>query len=273
MADYSAVSDVENRRCEFTRMLAEVRIVVPAEITAVTTGPLRVNAQPLTMLKKTLGKEVSYIALPVIENVPVMLPYAQGTGLMLTLPLQVGDVGLLLVSDTALDVVLSTPGVAAPPIYGNPAYCTPRAHDLTDAIFIPGMVTDYFDIPSYQLGSIELRDKSRTTYISLNSSGITMTDGQAVMKISGGKVETTAPSGISNSTDADISNTASGLMKIQSQNFNTGQNGASGESTITGSLKSSEGTFTDKDGKVLGSHTHNYTDDGSSMVTAGPNAG
>lgn len=273
MADYMFASEAENELLKFRRMTAEVRIVLFAAVTAVSTEPLRVSCQPLTMLKKTFGKEVSYVALPELTDVPVMLPYAQSRGLMLTLPISVGDVGMLLVPDSAIDNVMNNPGVAAPPVYGSPSFCTPRSRELEDAVFVPGLVTTYFDIPSYNLEHIELRDKNRKNYISLGPDGITMTDGEAVMKISGGKITSDAPAGIENTTNGDISNTASGLMKIQSTNFNTGSKGAAGESTITGSLRSTEGTFTDKDGKVLGSHTHNYTDDGASMVTDKPNAG
>lgn len=273
MADYMFASEAENELLKFRRLIAEVRIVLFAAVIRVSTPPLRVSCQPLTMLKRTLGKDVSYIALPELVDVPVMLPYAQSTGLMLTLPIAEGDVGMLLVPDSAIDNVMSTPEVAAPPIYGNPAFCTPRSRELEDAVFIPGLVTSYFDIEQYNLTHIELRDKGRKNYISLGPDGITLTDGTAVMKISGGKITSNAPAGIDNTTSGHISNVAAGLMKIQSTNFNTGADGALGESTITGSLRSTQGTFTDKDGKILGSHTHNYTDDGTSKVTDKPNAG
>lgn len=273
MADYQAVSEVESRSLEFRRQMAEVRICMFGAVTKVSTSPLRVSVQPLTMMKKTLGKDVSYEALPELQDVPVKLPYAQTLGLMLTLPIAVGDVGVLFVPDSPIDNVLTKQGVSAPPVYGKPEFCTPRSHDLTDAFFVPGLVADYFDIPSYNLDHIELRDKSRKNYISLGEDGITLTDGTAVVKISGGKVTTDAPSGIDNTSQAPITNTTPATMQIDSANFQTGKNGASGESVITGSLRSSDGTFIDKDNKVLGTHTHNYTDDGQAAVTAQPNAG
>lgn len=92
--------------------------------------------------------------------------------------------------------------MSTPPFYGDPTLIQPRGHSLTDAIFIPGLSSDAVEIADYSTEAIELRDRERKSYISLGPDGITMTDGTAVMKMSGGKLETTAPSGIAMQTDA-----------------------------------------------------------------------
>ena len=110
---------------------------------------------------------------------------------------------------------------------------------------------------------------------------ITASDSQATWDITAGKFTLTAPNGIDMSTDAGVNVSAQGginmttpeLIKMASANFNTGQNGASGESKITGSLRSTQGTFTDSNGTSLTTHTHPYTDDGAGMNTSAPNAG
>ena len=100
------------------------------------------------------------------------------------------------------------------------------------------------EIADYSTEAIELRDRERKSYISLGPDGITMTDGTAVMKMSGGKLETTAPSGIAMQTDAQCT--------VRSQNMDLSGEG----NTFSGNCRSTNGTFTDKDGVVLGTHTH-----------------
>ena len=97
----------------------------------------------------------------------------------------------------------------------------------------------------------------RKSYISLGPDGITMTDGTAVMKMSGGKLETTAPSGIAMQTDAQCT--------VRSQNMDLSGEG----NTFSGNCRSTNGTFTDKDGVVLGTHTHEGVQTGDG-TTGGP---
>jgi hypothetical protein len=68
-------------------------------------------------------------ALPVICNVPVVFPGAGG--FRMTLPVQPGDTVLLVFADCSLDRWLAVGGDVDP---GDP-----RAHNLTDAIAIPGL--------------------------------------------------------------------------------------------------------------------------------------
>ena len=173
-----------------------------------------------------------------------MLPFAQTAGFLLTVPIQPGDTGLLVIPDRGLDNFLQAGDVAAPPFYGDPTLIQPRGHSLTDAIFIPGLSSDAVEIADYSTEAIELRDRERKSYISLGPDGITMTDGTAVMKMSGGKLETTAPSGIAMQTDAQCT--------VRSQNMDLSGEG----NTFSGNCRSTNGTFTDKDGVVLGTHTH-----------------
>ena len=84
-----------------------------------------------------------------------------------------------------------------------------------------------------------------------------MTDGTAVMKMSGGKLETTAPTGIAMQTDAQCT--------VRSQNMDLSGEG----NTFSGDCRSTNGTFTDKDGVVLGAHTHEGVQTGAG-TTGGP---
>ena len=258
MADYSVTSESENLRLQMRRMMDGLHVAMPAKVLAFQPGPpVRVIVQPTTQMKITLGEEVSYRSLPQLSGVPVVLPFAQTAGFLLTVPIQPGDTGLLVIPDRGLDNFLQAGDVAAPPFYGDPTLIQPRGHSLTDAIFIPGLSSDAAEIADYSTEAIELRDKARKSYISLGPDGITMTDGTAVMKMSGGKLETTAPTGISMQTDAQCT--------IRSQNMDLSGAG----NTFSGDCRSTNGTFTDKDGVVLGTHTHEGVQTGAG-TTGGP---
>lgn len=245
MSDYSAASDIEKQRLQTQRMIDDVRVAMPAKIVAFFPGKTpTANVQPLTQLKITLGDEVSFKSLPVVENVPVVIPYAQTAGLMLTLPLQAGDTGLLVVPDRGIDNFLKSSGeVTIPPFSGNPTTAAPRAHSLTDGIFVPGLSCNSMEITDYSTENIELRDKERKSYISLGPEGIKMTDGTCVMTMKDGDFNVTTPK----------------QATIHSSNMDLGED----SNSLKYSLTSREGTFIDKDGVVLNSHLHSGVETGS----------
>ncbi len=245
MSDYSSASDVEKQRLQTQRMIDNVQVAMPAKIVAFFPGKTpKANVQPLTQMKITLGDEVSYKSLPVVENVPVVIPYAQTAGLLLTLPLQAGDKGLLIIPDRGMDNFLKGGReVTIPPFNGNPTTAAPRAHSLTDGIFVPGLSPDADEITDYNTENIELRDKERKNYISLGPNGIEMTDGTCIMTIKDGNFKVETPN----------------LATITSTNMRLGD----GSNTFRDSLTSENGTFTDKDGVVLNSHLHSGVQTGS----------
>ncbi|MFQ8890152.1 MAG: hypothetical protein ACLR7Z_19110 [Bilophila wadsworthia] len=185
-----------------------------------------------------------------------MLLFAQTAGFLLTVPIQPGTPGCSS-SRIAASTTFAGRGRGGAAFYGDPTLIQPRGHSLTDAIFIPGLSSDAAQIADYSTEAIELRDRERKSYISLGPDGITMTDGTAVMKMSGGKLETTAPSGIAMQTDAQCT--------VRSQNMDLSGEG----NTFSGNCRSTNGTFTDKDGVVLGTHTHEGVQTGDG-TTGGP---
>ena len=231
MADYSVTSESENLRLQMRRMMDGLHVAMPAKVLAFQPGPpVRVTVQPTTQMKITMGEEVSYRSLPQLSGVPVVLPFAQTAGFLLTVPIQPGDTGLLVIPDRGLDNFLQAGDVAAPPFYGDPTLIQPRGHSLTDAIFIPGLSSDAAQIADYSTEAIELRDRERKSYISL---------------------------GLAMQTDAQCT--------VRSQNMDLSGEG----NTFSGNCRSTNGTFTDKDGVVLGTHTHEGVQTGDG-TTGGP---
>lgn len=199
MADYSKTSDIEALQLQIQRSFGTLHVALVAKVLEFqSSAPQKCKVQPLQQLKVTLGDDVTTLSLPVIENVPVSLPYAQSLGMMLTLPIQPGDTGLLIIPDRSLENFLTSDGKnpVAPVFYGNAKTCAPRTHGLCDAIYIPGLSTYAQAIPNYNTTHIEIRDKPRKNYFSLGSDGLVFTDGACTVTIRNGQFLVKAPNGI-----------------------------------------------------------------------------
>lgn len=259
MSDYSILSNAEKFAVQFNRMAAQIRCAMPGTIETFDPATQRCSVNPGFKLKVVLDGKASYVNLPIIQNVPVVVPYGQASGLMLTFPVHQGDPCLLIFADRAIDNFLQTGQMAPPPINENENISSPRSHDLSDAICIPGLITDVDVVPNWSQDNIELRDKERKHFISLGPNGIELSDSEASITIVGGKVTTNAPAGITNSsagavttTGATITNAAAGVNNVTGTNISLG----SGENSISGTLKSTDGVFIDKDGIVSNTHIH-----------------
>jgi len=197
MADHSVTTEAQKFELQFERMLSRMRFVLPGVITKFSTDDKRPRCSviPATKLKVTLGEKVEYIAYPEVRDVPICVPCVPGVGL-LTLPIKPGTKCILVFSDRSLEEFLQTgrPGMPDPP--GGDFTITPRQHHLSDAICIPGLITDVDTVPDWHPDNIELRDYKRQHYLSIGADGITMSDGAATWRMTGGRVTLSAPTGI-----------------------------------------------------------------------------
>jgi hypothetical protein len=104
-----------------------IRVCLPAKVVKVR-GPQHVDLKPL-IRQQVYGTPADY---PIIAGALVSMPV--GGSYALTVPLAIGDTGLLLCCDRSLDAYTGSNGVT--PV--DPA--DQRCHNLTDAIFLPGLV-------------------------------------------------------------------------------------------------------------------------------------
>ena len=245
MADYSQTTASEDFGMQFDRLAAQIRCALPGVIQSFNPATQTASVQPAIKMKRNLGEGVSHVDLPVVQNVPVVLPFAQGAGLLLTLPIQSGDECLLVFADRPIDNFTQGGGVQPCAGSANNDSSSPRAHSLSDAICIPGIISNPQAVPEYSNKNIELRDRERKQYISLGPEGIIITDGTAKWNMKNGAVTMNAPAGISYASTAN--------MEVAAKNMDLGDN-----NRISGNLRSDNGTFTDKDGVVLNTHTHSH---------------
>lgn len=107
-----------------------LRVAMPATVAAVK-GDQTVDVQPL--FKARYRNQAAPTDLPILPAVPVVMP--MGAAFQIYLPLSVGDPGWLMFADRSLEKWAASLGTTAVDPRDN------RAHDLSDAVFLPGLVT------------------------------------------------------------------------------------------------------------------------------------
>lgn len=135
----------------------DVRVCMPARVERVRGNQL-VDLQPL--LQPQYVAATGPTTLRPVANCPVSM--AAGADYYVRLPVAVGDLGLLLVSDRALDAWLAGDGAPADPGHS-------RCHNLTDAIFIPGLYPIRHQIP--EAGNDDLVLKNGQAELRLEKAG------------------------------------------------------------------------------------------------------
>ena len=237
MADYSVLSKAQEFEVQFRRFAANLRVCMPGVIESFDAGTQRARVIPGVRMKTVLGQEVRYVDLPVVEEVPIMIPSAGGFAV--TLPIKSGDPCVLMFADRDIENFLISGKPENPGKAQGEETTAPRSHHLTDAICFPGIIADPQVLPDYALDAIEMRDAPGENKIRLTSSGIEiLTSGKLKIDASGVEVK------------------ASGDFKIDANNV-----------TLDSSMKLSGGTFTDKNNVNSTSHTHTYVDSVGSAAT------
>lgn len=227
------------------------RTAMPASVTGVNVIDgklLSINVQPAIFQVRTAknGIEVELEELPIIENVPIVMPFSQTTGFSLSVPIAVGDDVLIMCADRSIDNWQDTGKISKP---AEPVVS--RSHDLTDAIAIIGIFNNMTGIQNYKQDSIEIRNKDGKIYVNVSDNEI--------------KIENNGINFLINSSEAKIANGSSSikiesnkitidseLVEITGSSFNL----ASTTNTTTG------GGMTTSAGVQLDNHVHSNPEGG-----------
>lgn len=199
--------------------LAQVNTAIPAVIKSFDPVTQTCEAQPTIKRKDGSGNDVDY---PLLVDVPVIFPRAGDY--MITFPVAAGDECLIVFSQRCIDSWYATGEISS--------QFEPRAHDLSDAIAIPGLSSQKRNIQNFATDALELRNNKNDVKMSLKNSGIFFTFGGFTLALDASGISTNAPITTSQSISAASS------MKVGSQ-------------------------------EML-DHKHNYTDDGSPAITGIP---
>lgn len=180
--------------------LLEVHTSLPCVVVKVRSNGF-VDVQPLLKRKYTDG---SLELLPVIPNCPINHP--RGADYFIKLPVAVGDTGRASFQERSMDAWIVNGGYVDPD--------DPRTHDLTDAVFIPGLYPEKDIVPG-AAGDMVLKNGSAT--MDIQKSGKF-----ALKNISNNELfdlldQTLAQVSLLNQTlNADTTNTIFGPMKLNS---------------------------------------------------------
>lgn len=111
-------------------IMRDLRVALPARVETYDADKQKASVQPLLRSPfATETGEAKHERLPMVNEVPVQ--WQSGGGAFLTFPLAKGDTGLLVFTDLSLDEWLQHGGEVEP--------MDPRAHHLSDGVFIPGL--------------------------------------------------------------------------------------------------------------------------------------
>ena len=111
--------------------LLDLHVAIPARVDTYDKDKQKANIKPL--LRKKYKSDGMEIELPVIPGVPVQHPSANGGKAFIHLPIKKGDLGTAIFCDRSIDRWLAGKGEIITPD-------DPRHHDLSDAVFIPGVL-------------------------------------------------------------------------------------------------------------------------------------
>lgn len=149
---------------------ADIRVAMPCVVTLVKANN-RVSLQPLLMEKYKY--QPSAVPLPIIQDALVGTP--RGTAWFIKMPIAVGDVGLAIFTDRSLDPFSASTGTT--PV--DPV--DTRTHDLSDAVFYPGLYPFTNPIPGLagaspldmvlQNGTAQLFLQPGGTFMAANAEG------------------------------------------------------------------------------------------------------
>jgi len=241
----SDTDPAEAQRVMTDRQLLDLRTAIPGIVTAVSADGTTVDVQPAVSMTQRL-ESVNEVRLPVLQGVPLQVLGSTTLGLFVVVPVSIGDEGLLVVCDRAIDNWQHGAGVNM-----TPDMATPRHHDLTDAIFIPGVQRASGAIPGFPTDAVQLRNRAGDCVLALSDTAIdAVVPGGATFHMEGMEIV----------TNANITN--------------TGTLTNTGDVSITGSLAQTGGTSTQSGGmNITGPLTNNGVNVGSTHVHGGVMAG
>jgi len=111
--------------------ILDVHVSMPGKVDTYDHTQQKADIKPLLRKKYTVNGG-TVVEIPVIPGIPVQWPAANNGAAYIHLPLKPGDLGLIIFTDRSIDTWLSGDGEITSPN-------DPRHHDLSDAIFIPGI--------------------------------------------------------------------------------------------------------------------------------------
>jgi len=156
-------NDEEVFRTMFDANSNALRVAVPGIIQSFDASTQTATVQPAIRERVfNGGGDPEWVNLPLLLDVPVVIPRAGGFAL--TLPVQKGDECLVIFADMCMDAWFSNGGIQN--------QIEKRRHDLSDGIAIVGLWSQPRKIANYSMAAAQLRTDDGSAYISLSNNKI-----------------------------------------------------------------------------------------------------
>lgn len=152
------------------RALLDVNTSIPGTVKSFNPKNQTVVATPnIRMIQNKKDGTTKKLDMPDLIEVPCIFPYSITSDLSLTFPVSEGDQCLLIFSQRSIDNWHELGGIQDPV---EDKY--PRAHSLSDAIAILGLIPKSEAIKNFSSNTIEIRNKCRSVRIAVDSNKIEM---------------------------------------------------------------------------------------------------
>lgn len=211
-----------------------LRVALPGWVVDFDATKQTVNVQPAVTEIERVAGVLTPRALPVLVDVPVVLPRAGGY--TLTLPVQPGDECLVVFGDTCMDAWWQS-GAGGENQDQPQNEVEQRRHTLADGFAILGPWSQPRVLANYSTSSAQLRNDAGTTVIDVAQNQVTVTAQTAQINTSG---------------NATVN--ASGTATVEGNTVN-----------ITGSSNVTIGSNVKIDNRVFLQHTHSGVQTGSGV--------
>jgi len=176
--DTTFAPEVAQQREILDRAMSGLNTSIPGTIISFN-GKSLVTVKPSILRVNEIDGVKTYQEYPPIENVPIIIPYVPVAGFAMTLPIRPGDPCLIVFSQRAIDNWNDKGGIQTPELSGSGV----RHHSLTDGIAIIGLHPTVNALSDWFADGLELRNRDRTTRLSLKDGEITIVSGTNTITI------------------------------------------------------------------------------------------
>lgn len=143
----------------------DIRVAIPGIIKSFNATKQTVEVQVAIRERVVIDGEISWEAIKVLVDVPIVIPRAGGY--MLTLPIEAGDECLVVFADACIDAWYQSGDVQN--------QIDRRRHDLSDGFAIIGTWSQPNVIVNYSTDKAQLRNEAGTSKVELDDTTINLT--------------------------------------------------------------------------------------------------
>ncbi|HLH04941.1 MAG TPA: Gp138 family membrane-puncturing spike protein [Bryobacteraceae bacterium] len=193
-----------------------LRVAIPGIVQSFNAAKQTVTVLPALNEEVRIGGVPTKRPLPLLADVPVVLPRAGG--FTLTLPIEPGDECLVVFADMSVDSWWQQ-GAGSAGASQPQDQATTRRHDLSDGFAIMGCWSQPRVLPSYSTSSAQLRKDDGTVKIDVAANQVTVTAQTVQVNASGQATVSGSTVNVTGSAQVNVS--GSGNTIIEGRNFLT----------------------------------------------------